>query len=93
MLQDIVEVRPRDGYRLWLRFEDGIEGEVDITKLVQFTGVFAPLRDREKFLEVRVDRELGTVCWPNGVDLDPDVLYSQITGEPIQIFEPKSATT
>ncbi len=34
-----------------------------------------PLRDRAYFRKVRVDPELGTVVWPNGYDLDPDVLH------------------
>jgi hypothetical protein len=90
MLKDIVEVKPLDGYRLFLRFEDGAHGEVDLVKLIRFEGVFAVLSDRAKFLEVRVDRELGTICWPNGADLDPDVLYSCITGEAIPDFKVES---
>ena len=93
MLKDIVEVRPLDGYRLWLRFEDGIEGVVDVAEMIHFQGVFAPMREREKFLEVRVDQEIGTVCWPNGADLDPDVLYSCVTGEKIPQFDAKSAAS
>jgi hypothetical protein len=93
MLKDIVEVRPLDGYRLWLRFEDGIEGTVDVAEMIHFHGVFAPLQDRTKFLEVHVDRETGTVCWPSGADLDPDVLYAAITGEPIPQFETKATTS
>jgi hypothetical protein len=78
MLKDIVEVRPLGGYRLYLRFEDGVAGELDISRLIPFDGVFADLRDMSRFAEVRVDAELGTICWPNGADLDPDVLYSKL---------------
>jgi hypothetical protein len=56
-------------------------------QLVEFTGVFAPLEDRQFFLKVGVNPELGTNCWPNDVDIDPDVLYSRITGEPLPDFE------
>ena len=82
MLLDVVEAIPLDGYRLQLRFEDGVEGVVDVAECVTFTGVFAPLRDRAKFDTVRVNPELGTVCWPWGADLDPDVLYALVTGAP-----------
>ncbi len=88
MLKDIVEVRPLAGYRLHLRFEDGVEGEVDIARLIDFSGVFTPLKDRKEFARVRVDPELGTIVWPNGADLDPDVLYAEVTGRPIVIDDP-----
>jgi hypothetical protein len=72
--------------RIW--FEDGVEGIVDVASLVTFTGVFAPLEDRAYLSQVRVHPDLGTICWPNGADLDPDVLYAAITGEPIDVSEP-----
>jgi hypothetical protein len=83
MLKDIVDVRPLNGYRLQLRFEDGAEGIVDLDGQIDFKGVFAPLRERSFFLQVQVNSELGTIVWPNGADLDPDVLYAEITGKPI----------
>ena len=88
MLRDIVQVRVSDGYELHLRFEDGVEGRVDVAGLVAFTGVFAPLRERGYFLKVRVNPDLGTICWPNGADLDPDVLYAVVSGEPLLVAEP-----
>ena len=81
MLHDVVEVRPLDGYRVYLRFGDGAEGVVDVSHRVPFDGVFAPLRDPDYFRRVRVDAELGTIVWPNGADLDPLVLRSLVTGE------------
>ena len=88
MLKDIIAVEPRDDYRLYLRFEDGAAGEVDIAVLVEFRGVFAPLRDKVVFDQVSVDANLGTVVWPNGADIDPDVLYARVTGEPLPDFAP-----
>lgn len=83
MLKDIVAVQPLDGYRLRLRFEDGAEGDIDVSTMVPFTGVFAALKDRSTFAAVRVDPDLGTVVWPNGADLDPAVLYTTVTGAPL----------
>jgi hypothetical protein len=83
MLKDIVEVRPLEGYRLFVRFEDGVQGEVDLGQIIRFEGVFASLKDPVHFEQAHVNRELGTVCWPGGADLDPDVLYARITGQPL----------
>jgi hypothetical protein len=78
---DVFSVRPLDGHRLRLRFEDGTEGDVDVAAIVgAWTGVFEPLRKRGYFAKVRVDRSLGTVCWPNGADIAPETLYAALTG-------------
>jgi hypothetical protein len=82
MIADIITVRPVGNYRLHLRFDDGTEGEVDISKLVTFDGVFEPLKDPVRFAEVQVNAELGTICWPNGADIDPLVLHAEISGRP-----------
>lgn len=70
---------------MYLRFEDGVEGVVDLGQQLRFEGVFEPLKDRDYFLQVRVDPEAGTITWPNGADLDPDVLYSRVTGVPVSL--------
>ncbi len=83
MLKDIVEVKPLGGYRLYLRFEDGVAGELDLARRLRFDGVFAPLKDPAFFVQVHVHPQLGTLVWPNGADLDPDVLYAELSGTPI----------
>lgn len=86
MVQDIVEVQLLGDYWLAIRFEDGVSGSVDVAALVDFQGVFAPLRDQAYFNQVRVEPDLGTIVWPNGADIDPLVLYSIATGEPLPDF-------
>ena len=88
MLKDVVEVRPLGGYRVHLRFEDGVEGDLDLGKVIDFKGIFAPLRDEKEFAKVRLHAELGTIVWPNGADLDPDVLYAAVAGAPIDLAVP-----
>jgi hypothetical protein len=78
VLKDIVFASLLDDHRLRVRYEDGVEGIVDLGSLISFRGVFAPLKDPAYFSQVRVDPELGTVSWPNGADLDPDVLYGRL---------------
>jgi len=83
MLNDIVEVTHLAGHRLFLRFADGAAGETDLSPLLQFSGVFEPLRDPEFFALVGVNPDIGTIVWPNGADLCPDVLRHHLTGEPL----------
>jgi Protein of unknown function (DUF2442) len=83
MLKDVVEVRSLGGYRLYLRFEDGVAGEIDVANLISFDGVFAVLKDERRFAEVQVNPDLGTIRWRGGADLDPDVLYARVKGEPV----------
>jgi hypothetical protein len=76
---EITDVEHLGGYRLRLGFADGVVGDVDLSERIQAaTGpVFEPLKDVEYFSKVTVDPELGTVVWPNGADLAPDVLHEQ----------------
>ncbi len=90
MLHDVVFVKSSAPYRLFLRFDDGTEGTVEVDREIEFTGVFAPLEDPAVFAQVRVDPELGTVVWPSGADLDPVVLYARVTGRPI-VLAPSAA--
>jgi hypothetical protein len=86
MLKDVTKVESLSGYKLMLSFEDGVIGVVDVADLIEFTGVFEPLKEHDYFIQVRINPEIGTICWPNDADIDPDVLYSLVTGEPIPDF-------
>jgi hypothetical protein len=71
------------GFRVRLGFTDDSVGEVDLAPYL--TGeVFRPLvEDPALFASVRVDPECQTIVWPNGADMDPDVLYELAhRGEP-----------
>lgn len=71
----IESVRPLDGFKLRLGFSDGSSRDVDLESEL-WGPVFEPLKkDPDLFRQVRVDPELGTIVWPNGADLDPDVLH------------------
>lgn len=79
MLNPITSAKPRSGYRLWIRFADGVEGVVSLKHLAG-KGVFRLWDDKETFRAVSIDAESGTVVWPGGTDLAPDALYAQLTG-------------
>lgn len=92
MLPNVMSVTQTGPYRLLLRFDDGVQGEIDIRKMTTFEGVFEPLKDPGFFSRVRVDPEAGTIVWPNGADLDPMVLHSKVTGLPITLDVPSRET-
>jgi len=69
-----VEARHLAGHRVWLRFDDGLEGEVDLASALRGP-VFEPLRDPESFARFEVDM---TLTWPNGADLAPESLHRRV---------------
>jgi hypothetical protein len=81
----IVEAKPIGTYRLWLKFADGVQGEVDLSDLAG-KGVFNVWSAPGAFEKVRVGKR-GDVNWGDDVDLCPDALYLKVTGKsPEDIF-------
>jgi hypothetical protein len=81
-----VEVRPLSPYRIWLRYQDGTEGEVDLSHLAG-KGVFSVWEQEGMFAQVKLGPH-GEIAWPGDVDLCPDALYLRLTGkQPEDIFE------
>ncbi len=80
-----VAVKPRDGYRIWLRYADGAEGEVDLSDLVG-KGVFEAWLDKDFFHDVWI-AEGGEIAWRDDIDLCRHALYFRLTGKtPEQVF-------
>jgi hypothetical protein len=76
-MQKVSKVKALEDYRLYVEFEDGLSGEIDLSDRL-FGPVFEPLKDPGLFAQVRVD-EFGAICWPNGADLAPDALYRTLS--------------
>ncbi len=89
MLIDVLKIRYLDNHRLEIFFEDGVTGIVDFAEFVKFEGVFQTLSRHEEFKKAFVNKEIGTICWPNGADFSSDVLYSKITKKPIDFNSPQ----
>jgi Protein of unknown function (DUF2442) len=77
-LVDVIGVKVLDGYKLHLQFDDGAQGDVDVSKLIRFEGIFKPLSNRAFFSKVVVNSDIGTICWENGADLSPTYLRQHI---------------
>ena len=77
----VVAVRVLGPFRIELEFVDRSSGVVDLAPLIGGRGgVFTALQDESFFARVTVDADAGTIVWPNGVDLDPDLLYEAAHG-------------
>ncbi len=72
----LIDAQPSAGYAVNVRFKDGVAAEVDLSHLLDYGGVFEPLRDVEYFRQLRVDPEAGTIVWPNEADIAPETLYA-----------------
>ncbi len=66
------------GYRLSITCNDGTNGIVDMSALVNSpdAGMYAELKDQTLFQQVNI--ELGALTWPNGADLDPSWVHEEI---------------
>ncbi|MEX2106718.1 MAG: DUF2442 domain-containing protein [Solirubrobacterales bacterium] len=71
----LVEAEPLDGYGVHLRFADGLAADVDLSYLLEYGGVFEPLRDVEFFRKLAIDEGGNTISWPNEADIAPETLY------------------
>jgi hypothetical protein len=75
---EVVFVKHLGGTVLHVTFDDGAEGEIDLSKRLRLDGVFAPLNDPNYVAQVRVDEDGGTIAWPNGADIAPETLYEKL---------------
>lgn len=76
MYYNVVAAKHVRAFVVWVKFEDGIEGEIDLATEL-WGPVFEPLKNPEYFSQVAV-AEYGTIAWPNGADLAPEFLYERV---------------
>jgi hypothetical protein len=75
----IESVEVLGGFRVRLGFSDGSLRDIDLEKYLHGP-VFDEIRNNSDiFRSIRVDERAGTICWANGADIDPDVLYRGLT--------------
>ena len=73
----LVEARHVAQYTVWLRFSDGVEGEIDLRGEL-YGPMFEPRKDPEIFKSFSVHPELHTLVWPNGADFSPEFLHDKL---------------
>ena len=77
MFLHVKEAKYLHDYVVWLRFNDGAVGEIDLQNELEGE-VFAPLKSIEKFKKFHVDPDIETIVWDNGADLAPEFLYDNM---------------
>ena len=75
MYYNVVEAKYLRDFTVWVRFEDGTQGEIDLASEL-WGPAFEPLKNPEYFRHFEV-AEYGTIAWPNGADLAPEFLYER----------------
>jgi hypothetical protein len=75
---NLIEAIPLDGYRVHLKFADGLAADVDLSYLVGRGEVFEPLRDVDFFRKLEIDEFGVTIEWPNEADIAPETLYDHV---------------
>lgn len=82
-MYDVTRVNYIERYKLEIEFENGERGIVDLLEYTNKGGVFNRFSDIDYFKQVYVNSEIGTLCWPDGVDIAPETLYSMATNKPL----------
>ncbi len=78
MFLHVEEAKYLHDYVIWIRFNDGAEGEIDLQEELEGE-MFEPLKALETFRRFYVDPEIETIVWENGADLAPEFLYENMT--------------
>ena len=78
-MKKITNLKVLNNFRVWLRFDDGVEGEVDFSQKPR-TGVFEFWNNYENFRAARVG-DAGELVWNGEIDFCPDALWLQVTGQ------------
>jgi hypothetical protein len=72
-----IDAKCAGSYRVWLRFADGLEGEVDLADEL-WGSAFGSLKDEAACAAMRFDPELRTIVWPNYADFAPEFLRERL---------------
>lgn len=81
----VSDVRALPGHRIWVRYQDGVEGEVDLSENAG-KGVFSAWRDRTFFENVHIS-PYGSIAWSDDIEICADSIYLELTGKkPEDVF-------
>ena len=85
---EVVKARYQSGYHVWIEFNDGVSGMVDLSDAL-WGPVFEPLRDIERFKRFEVSKTLHTLAWDNDADLAPEYLRERVVDASVPQSSPR----
>ena len=79
----VVELKVQEPYKLWLRFDDGTTGTVDLSDSAAIGSLFAAWTDPDFWRSAHIVADSGAVAWGDGTEVDvcPQSLYLDVTGK------------
>lgn len=84
MILHVTDAKYLSGYKVEVFFNDGRKGIADLSNALQGP-VFQPLKDESIFAQLKLDKELDTISWPNGADIAPEYLYFQAFKDDLEL--------
>jgi hypothetical protein len=79
MIPKPIETRAQNLYKIWVKYEDNTEGEVDLSHLKN-KPIFEPWRDLTFFKSVYIDKKTNAISWDENIQLCPNNIYLKIKG-------------
>lgn len=83
MIHDVISAVYKEDYKIEIKFDNGEKGVMDFSKYLNRGGVFKSFKDITFFRNFEVNTELGILTWQNEIDIAPETLYTETTGNPL----------
>ena len=77
MYPKLIDAKHTINYKIWFKFDDGTEGEIDLEKQL-YGKIFEPLKNITYFKSFKIHPELNVISWDNGADFAPEYIYETI---------------
>ena len=75
---DVIDAKYIDGYWIYLCFENGVDGILDLEEYRNRRGLFSKFKDMNYFKNFHINKDIGTICWSDDLDIAPETLYNKI---------------